>query len=251
MPTPFTHLAGAQHLLASDSLSENASRLMHAERPAFLAGAIAADAQTICGLTREQTHFYAYDRPMADHPYRVMLHQYPSLERPVSASQRAFLAGYAAHLAMDEVWTLQMTGPHFATSTWGTRTERFLALHLMLIAQDMRSEQVIDVATADALRQAQPQGWLPFMSDDLLLEWCRVIGRQLPPHGHSETLDVIAPRVGKPVHELRALLADSEFVQAALWQHVPAEAVSAAEQAMLLEAARQLETIVELTIGRN
>jgi hypothetical protein len=240
MPTPFTHLAYAQHLLADEMLPEDAHGLIHAELAAFLLGSIAADAQTISSIAREETHFYAYDREMDDHPYRVMLSRYSELAHPNNAAQRAFIGGYVAHLGMDEIWTLEMTRPHFAQREWASRSQRFLSLHLLLVTMDERDERLLQPTIATALAQAQPDHWLPFIPDSLLCEWQSMIQRQIAPGGVSETLDVISPRVLKDQQTLRGLLDSPEIMERDLWQHIPPELLKQVETDMLTTAREQL-----------
>jgi hypothetical protein len=240
MPTPFTHLAYAQRILEDETLPADVHQLIHAECPSFLLGSIAADAQTISGIAREDTHFYAYDREMDDHPYRLMLSRFPQLARSSNAAQRAFISGYIAHLGMDEIWTLEMTRPHFAQREWASRPQRFLSLHLLLITMDERDERLLQPFIAVELAQAQPHDWLPFIPDTLLCEWQRVIQRQIAPGGVSETLDVISPRVMKSQEAVRELLDSPEVMQRDLWDHISPELLAQVETDMLTTAREQM-----------
>ena len=105
MPTPFTHLASAQRLLDDEGWSAPGRAFLRAHAAAFLLGSIAADGHACSDLRREDTHFYTYDRPITTPPAAVMLSRYPVLLAPVSAGQRAFVAGYVGHLALGELWT--------------------------------------------------------------------------------------------------------------------------------------------------
>src|SRR3990172_4091204 len=111
MPTPFTHLLTAQRLLTDPAVPEEQRALLNARRSAYLLGSVVADAQVLCGLKREETHFYSFEREMEDHPWRIMLARYPVLQSAHDPAWRAFLAGYVMHLSMDEIWSLEMTGP--------------------------------------------------------------------------------------------------------------------------------------------
>lgn len=231
MPTPFTHLAITQRLLADSNLPQSARALLDAERGAFLLGGIAPDAQMLCSLSREQTHFYSYERPIDVHPWRAMLAQYPDL-RQTDPAKRAFLAGYAAHLAVDEYWSLHMLRPHFVEREWGTRGQRFLMLHALLITMDERDHAGLDPTLGDQMLEARPHNWLPFIDDDHLLQWGFLIYRQIMPGGESETLEILSPRVGKTPEDVRALLDSPERMQADLWDHIPPAMVSEIETGM-------------------
>src|SRR5271170_1852458 len=78
MPTPFTHLYYAQRLLSDPAVPAEQRALLNSYRSAYLLGSVVADAHGLAGMKREDTHFYAFDRPMEDHPWRVMMTQYPS-----------------------------------------------------------------------------------------------------------------------------------------------------------------------------
>ncbi|MBZ0288780.1 MAG: zinc dependent phospholipase C family protein, partial [Anaerolineae bacterium] len=131
MPTPFTHLETAQRLLRDPQVPAAARALLEAERSAFLLGQIAADARVNSGLLRTDTHFYHYDQPIIQHPWRVMLERHPALLQAETAAQRAFLAGYVAHLCVDEVWLMEMLKPHFGDRDWAPQPTRFFILHIL------------------------------------------------------------------------------------------------------------------------
>ena len=151
MPTPFTHLLYAQRLLSDPAVPASQRALLNSHLPAYLLGSVVADAHALAGLKRDETHFYAFDRPMEDHPWRVMLAQYPSLNSVTDPDWRAFLAGYVMHLSMDEVWSLQMTGPEFADRNWAPRMQRFLMLHILLEWDDLIYKQIIPGGSSETL----------------------------------------------------------------------------------------------------
>lgn len=246
MPTPFTHLAIANRLLEDASLSETARALLHAQRPAFLLGSVAADARISPTSQREDTHFYHYTQRIQDHPWRVMLARYPSLATPRDDAHRAFVAGYVAHLATDEYWSLHMLEPHFARGTWGDSIQaRFFVLHLLLIAMDERDLAAIDRQQAHTLAACQPHNWLPFMPDEVLCEWNAFIAQQLL--GESETLRIFGERVRHTPAELRALLDDPAYMQNALWQHITPDLLTSHEAGMYAFSLAQLEAYLAET----
>ncbi len=238
MPTPFTHLHAAQRLLTDALLPAAARDLLAAERPAFLLGSVAADARVASGR-RADTHFYAYDEPLREHPWRAMLQQHPALCAPTSAAQRAFVAGYVAHLCMDEIWSLDMLAPYFAQGTWLTASERFFMLHIILIYMDERDYCALAGWQRGALLAAQPADWLPFMPDAVLRGWRDFIAQQLPP-GRSQTLAVFGGRIQRAAADFRALLDSPAAMQANLWDHVPPSALAAVEARMYAFAREQM-----------
>jgi hypothetical protein len=239
MPTPFTHLASAQQMLVDAQVPADLRALLERELPAFLLGNIAADARVSSNINREATHFFAYDRPIEQHPWRVMLEQHPSLQVPTTDAQRAFLAGYVAHLSLDEVWSLEMVRPHFVGGEWGDRRLRFLMLHIILIYMDERDYAALLSWQRPTLCAATPHDWTPFMSDDTLAEWRDFIGGQIAP-GSSQTLEVFGGRISVTPGELRAILDDPAQMQRDLWDHIPRALLADIETRMYAHARAQM-----------
>jgi hypothetical protein len=238
MPTPFTHLQTAQQLLKDEQIAPSIRVLLNTERSAFLLGNIAADARIDSGMMRADTHFYQYDKPMIDHPWRVMMARFPALKEAQSEAQQAFLAGYVAHLSMDEIWSLNMLGPNFVDREWGTRELRFLMLHVILIYMDERDYSALESWHKDSLYAAQPDSWLPFMSDQVLTGWRDMIGMQLPPDGKSLTLEIFGKRISKTPDEFRAILDSPEEMRDNLWDNIAPEILVQIE-ARMYEFARE------------
>ena len=240
MPTPFTHLAVAQRLLDDPAVSDSSRSFLNRERSAYLLGNIAADARISDGVTRETTHFFAYDRPIDTHPWRVMLAQYPDLQHVSSTAQQAFLAGYIAHLSMDEVWSLEMVRPYFADGMWGNRRLRFLMLHIILIYMDERDYGRLEGWQQSTLCAARPHQWTPFLSDAALVDWRDFIGSQIPPQGDSQTLQVLGERLNMEPAALREILDDDQRMQSDLWANVPQILLSEVETHMYDHARSQM-----------
>lgn len=240
MPTPFTHLETAQRLLDDDQLPNALRAALLNEKPAFLLGNIAADARINGDMNREDTHFYAYDKGITDHPWRVMVQQNPGLLFPTNAAQRAFVAGYVAHLSIDEIWSLKMLGPHFAGREWGTRSFRFLMLHILLIYMDERDYHLLQHWQSESLSQAEPARWLMFMNDSVLTGWRDIIGNQLKPKGNSQTLEVLGQRINMSPAELQAILTSSNKMQSDLWDNISREVLATVESEMYQHAREQL-----------
>jgi len=243
MPTPFTHLAYAGRLLADEALTPALRALLNERLPAFALGSIAADAHTATALPREMTHFYRYDDQVVENLWRVMTRRHPELLANGDAARLAFVAGYVGHLTMDEIWLVQMLRPHFVEREWGSRLRRFHLLHVLLIVMDESDRARIQPQLVAALAQAQPRSWLPFLPDEMLLEWRDVIYRQIAPGGHSETLEIISERIGLSSAELRALIRDGS---GELWSNVPRETLLQVERSMYVAARTQVEAYAQL-----
>lgn len=237
MPTPFTHLEIAQRLLQDARLPA----AIHAERGAFLLGNIAADARVHSGAARDSTHFYQYRVGIPEHPWRVMVQQYPALAHPQDPTHRVFVAGYVAHLAVDEIWSLELVGPHFARREWGgDLNHRFFMLQVLLIAMDERDFLRLDSWQGTCLESAAPRQWLPFITDSDLRHWQEFIAEQLQPGGSSKTLAILGERIGKTPAQLREMVDSAAYMQRALWQHIPKSLLDEVEAHLYTHALEQL-----------
>jgi hypothetical protein len=241
MPTPFTHLEVAQRLLCDDQLAPDIRRALKDDDSAYLLGSVAADARAGQGGERSDTHFYFYDRPITRIPWRVMLEEHPQLQRSTSPAQRAFLAGYVAHLAVDELWTMEMVRERIAFAQWGTsRSFRFHVLNLLLAHMDERDLARLEAWQPASIQAAKPEHWLPFLDDDTLIKWRDLIYEQIKPEGVSLTLTIIGGRVGKKPDELRAELDSPTMMQEALWDNVPRDVLADIEARTYVYAREQV-----------
>jgi hypothetical protein len=236
MPTPFTHLAISLRLLNDPLVPQTMRDFFTLHCPDFLLGGIIADARPESGK-RADTHFYEYTKPMPDNPWREMFRQHPSLLKPQSEAQRAFLAAYVAHLASDEYWSRKLLHPHIVMGSWGKDLhERFYMLHFLLIHMDERDEKSLPPHIPTRLRQSEPQAWLPFLGDNLICNWRDYISRQL--ETESETLSVFGERIATSPEKMRQLFDDKAFMQTKLWNHIDPTLLSETET-MLYEFSRQ------------
>jgi len=247
MPTPFTHLETAQRFMADERLPPDMRDLLNAERSAFLLGNIAADARVDAGVSRETTHFFAYDRPIEERPWRVMLRMYPELHTPHTPAHRAFLVGYVAHLSIDEYWTRKMVRPYFIKRDWNTPSHefRFLMLHIILSYMDERDLALLEAWQHEVLCAAAPEDWLPFMSDATLAGWRNFIGAQIAPGGVSQTLSLFGARIGKAPEELHSILDSPEQMQNGLWANVPPDDLARVESEMYVFACEQMAVYLD------
>lgn len=247
MPTPFTHLVTCLSLLDDLALPAEMREFLAQERNAFSLGSVIPDARLPdVEDSRAATHFYKYTEPMTDHPWRIMLTRHPALKQPTSAAHRAFVAGYVAHLAMDEIWSLKMLVPYFADADWGDSLRaRFFVLHLLLIDMDDRDYARLPTGTAAALHAADPANWLPFMPRSIIQKWQALIYDQIKPDGDPQTLVIFGERVRRSPEELRALVDDVGWMERELWQHVPRAALARVEVEMRDHARTALRCYME------
>lgn len=249
MPTPFTHLRIAQQLLGDEALDAHHRDALSSdrdgERGAFLLGSVAADARVGAGIPRDRTHFYAYGQDIVEHPWQVMLRLNPGLRRPHDAAHRAFIAGYVAHLAVDEYWSRHMVAPHFVAREWGDRATRFLMLHIILIVMDERDLQLLQPWQPETLKSARPARWLPFMSDYDLGLWQKMIYEQIRLGGQSETLTIFGARINRTPAEMRAILDSPATLQANLWDNISQAVMADVEEGMYAFAREQMRIYLE------
>jgi hypothetical protein len=227
MPTPFTHLATAPEILAAPEMPAAVRAALKAEYPAFLLGTIAPDVQTVSGQSRQATHFFPVPLNGAPPAERQMLARHRRLARPgeLRPAQAAFLAGYIAHLVLDQRWVGEIFEPVFGPrQTWDDFRER-LYLHNVLRAHwDADDLARLPSTLDDALRCARPDRWLPFVDDAHLLTWRDLVADQLGP-GAGRTVEVFAQRMGADPEALRALLNSPEELDRRLFVHVPTGAL--------------------------
>ncbi|MFZ4815646.1 MAG: zinc dependent phospholipase C family protein [Phototrophicaceae bacterium] len=250
MPTPFSHLVMLERLRQDETLPHPIQRLLTSYAPAYTLGSIAPDARVPAPDSRYATHFYTYSKPMEEAPWRAMLKAHPQLIAPTDDEQRAFVAGYAAHLAMDEIWSREMLGPQFALADWGKDLQyRFFILQDLLVFMDERDEKQISPAMLGHLQQAQAGAWLPFMTRDILADWQQSIVLQLLPGGRSLTLEVLGERAQIAPAELRRRQDDPQWMQQELWANVPVQALATVEQHMAEHARASLIAYLTLSVG--
>jgi hypothetical protein len=230
MPTPIQHLVIADDLLADAALLPAARERLIAQRGAFLLGTIAPDAQSVSGQPREATHFFTFPSPKGDlrptdnrPAHEVMLAEYPQLAyaNKLPPAQAAFIAGYIQHLTLDELWIEHVFGPHFGMGAeWGTFRERLLIHNVLRTWLDQRDGVRLNCSVSEALAQAEPRGWLPFVSDAHLIGWRDVMALQLRPGAPIHTLEVFAARLNVPPAEFRCILDSPDDMQRRVFAHL-------------------------------
>jgi len=223
MPTPINHLIMARELIESGRLAASGQRLLEAERGPFLLGHTAPDVQTVSGRPRHETHFYTIP-PTSDTPaYRALLTTHPELAQAdcLAPPQAAFLAGYLAHLLVDEKWWREIFHPFFGPQVrWATWEERLFLHNVLRTWLDEQDQARLDGGEALVLSTAEPRGWLPFVRDEDLRAWRDLLIEQLRPGQQIHTAKVFASRMHLPVEAMETAL-NSPKRMAQIFQHVP------------------------------
>ena len=226
MPTPAVHLALAEDMLRREDLSPATRRFLTRQRGAFLLGHTAPDVRTVSGQRREDSHFYTVPRTSDRPAYQVLFEVYPALVHPsvMSPSQRAFVAGYIAHLCLDELW-LDDVFEWLLLQDWVPLRERLFLHNVLRTWIDQRAQARLNGAVARALRQAEPNEWLPFVSDEHLRAWRDWLVQQLGPGQTMETAEVLARRMGIPPSEIDAVARSGREMEEQIFSHFPRSAL--------------------------
>ena len=212
MPTPIEHLTIAQQMLSSSFLPEaiiGQLRQNEAVRGAFFFGHIAPDVQVISHQPRAVTHFFTVPLTNRRPAYLELLATHPGLAHPFAlpVDQAAFLAGYLSHLLLDECWVREVFQPIFGPQqTWGDWRERLLLHNVLRAWLDRRDRHRLQDGVGGLLRQAEPRGWLPFVTDVDLCRWRDLVADQLSPGAETRTVEIFARRARIPPAEFQALL---------------------------------------------
>lgn len=223
MPTPFMHLALAEEILRWDDLPPKTCHLLIQQRGPFLLGNTAPDVQTVSGQAREETHFYTLPRTTDCLAHEVMFAAYPALAHAeaLPPAQAVFVAGYVAHLLLDELWLDQVFLRYFRNQEWGTRHERAFLHNVLRTWMDAQDRRRLDGSVGPVLHTAEPWGWLPFVGDDHLRAWRDWLVKQLEPGQSTQTAEVFAGRMGISAAEMETILRSPQQMDERVFSHIP------------------------------
>jgi hypothetical protein len=247
MPTPATHLALAEEMLRRNDLSIATRRLLTQERGPFLLGHTAPDVKTVSGQRREACHFYTVPRTSDRPAWDALFDAYPALARSDTfpGGQAAFVAGYIAHLVMDEVWLDDVFERYFLQD-WGPLRERLFLHNVLRTWVDCRDQAKLDGNVAKDLRDAEPHDWLPFVRDRHLCLWRDWLVQQLTCGQRMQTAEVFARRMGIPAGEVEAVARSPQQMEERVFRHVPRSALVTFRET----AYGRTITLVDSYIGR-
>jgi hypothetical protein len=227
------HLTVAQKLLAESGLDAGMRELLAQQSGAFYFGNTAPDVQVVSGQPREATHFSTLPPSDPRPSHEIMFAAHPELARPdaLPDARAAFLAGYIAHLLLDELWMKNIFYPYFGRgATWGQDLRERLVLHNVLRTHlDFEDLPRLGNGTGPTLHSAAPDRWLPFTEDRYLVVWRDEIAGQLTPGAPVRTVEVFARRMGISPDEFEALLAP-DVVAEHIFSHIAPEQLAAFRQ---------------------
>lgn len=207
------------------------SSLLSASWPAFYLGSVAADCQKIAGISREATHFYGLPPQPDNQAYPRMLAEYPQLaDGPALPPEQAmFVAAYSIHLMVDLIWFRDVLMPYFVNAKkWAaTFEERRMVHHIVLTYLDKLAYESLPETAVSTLSSAQPDHWLPFISDEALCQWQNLLVAQLEPAGELETINVYAGRQGITPASFSANLDSPEWMETHVFQYIPVGEIEA------------------------
>jgi len=204
---------------------------------ALLLGAIAPDAWSVAGLSRQATHFWSLQDDASGATRMARAHATladPRRARGLTPGERAYLAGYVCHLVTDEQWTFTVYRPYFGrrsrfgASAEGMHTQRALQAAL---EQDLRDERPADLAVwLEAAGGATAPAVLPFLDGAAVGRWrdLQLAGARLPTS--RAAFSHVTALTGRPgaADLARAMMeGDWEALTAAARAHVPVAAVAA------------------------
>ena len=246
MPTPFYHLSVAEDILwTAVPVSPETHKFLLDQRPAFLFGNTAPDVQTVSGQAKEETHFFQlHIQPETQPAWDAVLEQYPLLVEPASLSseQAAFIAGYLCHLQADWMWIEEIFFPLFGPFCHWQSFRRRLYLHNVLRAYlDLQIFPNLNHGIGEALSNADPQNWLPFVQDQDLLYWRDFLSKQLHPGAQVRTVEVFAARQGIPPEAYYQLLHSEERLEQEVFTHINNQQLEEYRQRLLEAHAGLLE----------
>jgi hypothetical protein len=223
------HLVLAEKTLREGTLPPAVRRLLTEQRGAFLLGHTMPDVQTISGQRRHETHFYTLPRTDERPAHEALFAAHPTLAHAetLPRAQAAFVAGYIAHLLVDELWLDRIFLRYFMNQTWGSRKERAFLHNVLRTWMDLHDQQRLNGSIAVTLQETELQGWLPFASDEHLRAWRDWLVEQLSSEQGVQTAEVFARRMGVSAAEVEAVLRSPQQMEERVFCHVPQTALQA------------------------
>ena len=217
MPTPFYHIVIAEEILEDSRLNATVRSLLFDCFPAFLFGNVAPDVQAVSSYTREDTHFFSIDNVEKNVAYKEMLSKHKELSnvRRLSPVRSAFVAGYLAHLLLDQAWIIEVFNPVFGQNVnWGEFRERLFLHNVLRTFLDQRDYDRLpsDIHQKFALNLSTTQ-WVPFVDNKDLYRWYKFLLEQLTDGLSSRTIEVFAARMGVKPEDFEEILLDDVVME--------------------------------------
>lgn len=212
--------------------------------PAFYLGSVAPDYQTICGIPRAETHFYAMPPESRSQGRQALLAQYPQLVpgRSLDPGQAVFMAAYLVHLQLDLHWHFEVVLPYFANSAVAGDLRQGYLRHLTLLTylDQLAFQSLPDTAPA-VLAAAEYDHWLPFAAEDQLGAWRGLLLEQMAPDAATRTVQIFAGRLRMTPEEFSAKLNDPDWMNRELFSLIPVAKI----QNQLIESVSESLDLVE------
>ena len=220
------HLALTEEILHGEEIPSATHRLLTEQRGPFLLGNTAPDVKTVSGQKREACHFYTIPRTSDRPAHETLFEAHPSLARAevLSPPHAAFIAGYIAHLLLDELWLDEVFRRHFLRD-WAPLRERLFLHNVLRTWADRQARQRLEDVVPAALRKAKPRRWLPFVKDEHLRTWRDWLIEQLSPGHPMRTAEVFAQRMGIAASELEAVARSPQQMEERVFRHFPQSAL--------------------------
>jgi hypothetical protein len=192
--------------------------------PAFYLGSVAPDYQTICGVPRQETHFYKMPPQSISQGWRNFLARNPGLYpgKSQTSDQAAFIAAYMVHLYLDLSWHFNVVIPYFAdTALVGDFNHAYL-LHLTLLTYlDKLALNALPATARADLAAAEYDHWLPFASNKEIDNWQQFLQEQLSAGGSVQTVKIFAGRLRMTPDEFNAKIDDPDWMDRELFSRIP------------------------------
>jgi len=235
----------AEEMLRRDDLSPIVAEFLTEHRGAFLLGNTAPDVRSVSGQDREDSHFYTVPRSSDRRASERLLAAHPSLAHTdaLSRPQTAFVAGYLAHLELDELW-LDEVFQVFVQGSWAPLRQRLFLHNVLRTWLDYQAQGRLGCHVAQTLQPVRPQGWLAFVRDADLREWRDWLVRQLAPGERMETAEVFAERMGIPASEIDVLARSPDLMEERVFCHFSASALASFQTAGYEQSVSLVETYV-------
>ena len=211
MPTPFVHLTYAMELMSHSDFWESLNEPISPVTGAFLLGNTAADIQTLTSASRISTHFYRIRGVQPCWGWEMMLSEYPKMANPyrLDFSQAAFISGYLVHLLWDEMWTRNIFAPYYMNASWWSDRLAYALHHnalRVILDRKAHTELRRQRHIINQVAAVQPDNWLPFAGDHILLQWRDWLVEQLQDDVDSHTVQVFASRMDVPTTQFTEVI---------------------------------------------
>ena len=166
MPNPATHIE-----MAHRAARQVGASVIDTNMGYYLLGSTAPDVRVITKKGRKSYHFASLDFDEVGAGVSGLFQRYPTVRTVDHEPTRAFIAGYIAHLILDETWIATMYRPHFGvngifeTEAHGAVMDRAMQLELDSIALEDLSEPKAQLAEFDGGID------VPFIDESTLVVW--------------------------------------------------------------------------------